>query len=390
MLWNTPPDWLTPVIERLEWKTNVLLAYDGTEQRVALRQTPRRSIEFNFLIIDAKARRTFESQLYNNGSQSWDLPIWTDATPSTAAISNGDTVIYVPLGTIYRDFHEGGQAVLLSGTQSQIVTISTVGSTQLNLSAPVIGNWSAETAVIPVRPAHLDLSQTVTRFTGDSVYGTARFLMDDVSESTVVGMATNYRDMPVFTQVPNWTQDPSTQYERKMQVVDFNGAIYYDDESNLPEFKQTHTWALDGINAISSIRGLLYSLRGRLTAFWMPSFMPDVVLKANVGASALQMDVSFGGFTDYYNEGRNRRDIYIELHNGTILCRRITASSVVDADTEQLTIDSALGMPITPDDVTRISLMFLGRLEADAVELAWHWGDYAEATAAVRSINNDL
>jgi len=389
MLWKTPHDWSSPVIERLEWKTDVLLAYGGSEQRVALRQTPRRSIEFGFLSGDATKRRVLEAQIWANGAQSWQLPIWTDAAPSTAAIISGATTIAVD--TTYRDFIAGGQALLLTDNSSLVVDIDSLTGSQLNLSAPVTGIWPIETMIIPVRPAHLEPSQSVSRFTGDSVYGSARFLLDDISSVTPAAPAATYRSYPVLTISSNWTQDLTTEYQRKLDVVDFgNGGIYRDDESGLPVLVQSHVWALEGRAAIYAFRRWLYARRGRLSALWIPSFMPDVVLVAPVDSAAVQFDVAFAGYTDLYSQSINRRDLRIELVDGSVFYRRIIASSVVDANTEQLTINSALGVDVAPSDIARISFMMFGRLDTDAVELAWYWGDYVEVKANFRSMNNDL
>ena len=176
MLWKTPANWSTPIIERLEWRTDVLLAYDGSEQRIALRQTPRRYFEFSFLVPTLLARQKLEAAIASNGSQSWDLPIWTDSTPCTSAVSNGDVVVYAD--TVGRDFVAGGRALLLATNgNTLIINISTLTATQLNLSSAVVGAWALETAVIPLRTAYLEPSQQVSRFTGSVIYGVARFYL---------------------------------------------------------------------------------------------------------------------------------------------------------------------------------------------------------------------
>lgn len=48
-LWPVPPDWSSPVIERLTWLTDVLTAHNQSEQRRGLRGRPVRSFEYSFL-----------------------------------------------------------------------------------------------------------------------------------------------------------------------------------------------------------------------------------------------------------------------------------------------------------------------------------------------------
>lgn len=382
MLWKTSANWQTPIIERLEFKTDVLLAYDGSEQRIALRQSPRRYFEFGFLVPTLLERQKLEAAISANGSQAWDLPIWTDSTPCTSAISHGDVVVYAD--TVGRDFVAGGKALLLATNgNSLIINISTLTTTQLNLSSAVVGSWPIETAVIPLRTAYLEQSQQISRFTGSAIYGVVRFLCDDIS-TWPTATETEYRDYPILTTPSNWSQDITTDYQRKMQIVDFGvGGIYRDDESSLPVFIQSHHFVLDSRQKITDFRKFLYSRRGRLNALWIPTFMPDLSF---VALSSVYLDVVNIDYTTLYNQSINRRDIRIEMTNGDIHYRRIVASAVISNSVERLTLNNTL----PSSDIEKISFMMLGRLDADAIELAWSYGDYVDVKLNFRSVNNDV
>ena len=45
-LFPLAPNWIRPVVERLEWLTDVIEGYDATEERTPLRTLPRRSLEY--------------------------------------------------------------------------------------------------------------------------------------------------------------------------------------------------------------------------------------------------------------------------------------------------------------------------------------------------------
>ena len=386
MLWTTPANWQTPIIERLEWRTDVLLAYDGSEQRIALRQTPRRYFEFGFLVPTLLERQKLEAAISANGSQAWNLPLWTDSTPCTSAISNG--AVTVSLDTTSRDFVAGGKALLLGANgDTQIINISTLTTTQLNLSSAVGGTWPIETSVIPLRSAYLEPSQQISRFTGSAIYGVVRFLCDDISTSPTQS-STQYRGHDVLETPSNWMQDLTLDYQRKMQVIDFGvGGIYRDDESSLPVLIQSHHFVLDSRQKITDFRQFLYSRRGRLNALWIPSFMPDLTF---VALSSTALDIAYIDYTTLYDQVINRRDIRIELTNGNVYYRRIVASTVLSGTVERLTLDSVLGVSVTANDVEKISFMMFGRLDTDAIELAWSWGDYVDVKANFRSVNNDV
>ena len=382
MLWKTPANWSSPIIERLEFKTDVLLAYNGSEQRIALRQTPRRYFEFGFLVPTLLERQKLEAAIAANGSQAWDLPIWTDSTPCTSAINNSDTVVYAD--TVGRDFFAGGKALLLAANgNTLIINISTLTTTQLNLSNAVVGAWPIETSVVPLRTAYLEQNQQISRFTGSAIYGVVRFLCDDIS-TWPTATETEYRDYPVLTTPSNWSQDLTLDYQRKMQMIDFGvGGIYRDDESSLPVFIQSHHFVLDSRQKITDFRKFLYSRRGRLNALWIPTFMPDL---AFVALSSVYLDVVNIGYATLYNQAINRRDIRIELSNGDVYYRRIVASAVISNSVERLTLNNTL----PSSDIEKISFMMFGRLDTDAIELAWSYGDYVDVKLNFRSVNNDV
>lgn len=389
MLWTYPAVWQTGIIERLEWLTNVIEAQDGSEQRIALRQTPRRIFEFTFLVQE-RQRAELEAKLWANGAKAWDVPIWTDKTLTTSAILTGTVV--VPVDTAYRDFAVGNKVLLQDRYNSRLATIATVNASYLTLTAAMPFDMEQETEVTPVRTGHLDQSQQVTRFTGDSLYDVVRFQLDDISSHAAESAAYSYRDYPVYEgPSTGWDSDPVTGYERKTDIVDFgSGGIYRDDLTGIPKLTSSHNWTLPSRQAIADFRAFLYARRGRLNALWLPSFIPDLQLTSTTASTSLQLNVLNTGYTQNYHLSKNRRDIRIELQDGTILYRRITACAEIDGQTEQLTIDIAPGVDLIPDDIERISFMTFSRLQADAVEMAWQWGDLVNVNANWVSTNDDV
>ena len=387
--WLTPPDWSTPIIERLEWKTDVLTAFNGSEQRIALCQTPRRWFEFAILLEGESVRREFEGMLWSWGAKPWALPIWTDATATTASTLSGANSVSVDTATF--DFYADGMAMLLHNNEYELLQVLDVAGDHLTLAQPTARAWSAGTTIIPVRIAYLEPSQQISRFKGDTLYGTVRMMLDDVNDHPAESAADTYRGYPVLTTPSDWTADLTVDYMRKMQTVDFGvGGVYRDDESGQPALLSSHHWTLDSRANIAAFRSFLYARRGRLSAVWLPSFLSDLSLAAPVTDTATQISTEHCKYTDLYNLKRNRRDIRIELTNGTVLYRRITACTEISSTVEQLTLNAALGVDVGVDDIERISFMTFSRLDADAIELAWRWGDLVEAKMNWRTTNDDV
>ena len=78
--------------------TDVIQAYDGTEQRVQLRGLPLRRFVFTLSQIDEIATAEIMAKLYRWVGQEIAVPAWSDAMALTAALTVGATVPHVASG----------------------------------------------------------------------------------------------------------------------------------------------------------------------------------------------------------------------------------------------------------------------------------------------------
>jgi hypothetical protein len=387
--WTWAPNWGEPMIERLEWLTDTLVAFDGTEQRIQLREYPRRALEFSFG-AQGKQRRRLDIALYGWGARGWALPFWPDGQRLEASLLIGDLV--VPVSTTNRDFTAGGLVMLLAddGT-SEVIEIESVAADSLTLARGVLRDWPATSAVIyPVHLARLPASHGFQRFTHDYVDGRVRFDFQDAS-AWPAAVETNYRGLPVLTEKPNWVQDIDQTMIRKLSQLDYGtGQRAFDDESNLPEILQSYRWFLDTRTKIAAFRSWLYSRAGKAKAVWVPTWADDLQLAADAGAAATTIDVENVDYTKqiWPTPRLHRRDIRIELTSGAVYYRRITGAAEINTTIERLGIDSAVGVILTPATVRSISFLALARLDADGVEINWFTGDSAEAAHNLRATGN--
>lgn len=377
------------VLERLEWLTDVLPSFNGGEQRRQLREAPRRTFEFGVQLA-GRDRRAAENALHEWGGRAWALPVWMDAQPLAAPVAAGAATIAVDTTT--RDFRAGGSVVLMRGPRDyEILQVDSVAPGSIVPLAPTTRAWPAgQTLIAPLRTATMPDEVTLSRFDGETSYGRLRFEVMEPSDWPAAAEST-YRGLPVLAQAPNWTEDVEQGYERLLQRIDsLTGPVVIDDQAAGPILLQSHRWLLDGRQAIAAFRSWLYARRGRLSAFWLPTWAQDFRLVADVGASALTIDVEHSDYSRRIAQAINRRDVRIEMHGGAVFYRRITGSAVVSADVERLTIDAALGTLVQPAAVRAISYMAPVRLEADAVEIAWARHDAAESRAMTRGSRNDI
>jgi hypothetical protein len=166
MLFTARPDGSLGFEESYGYETDVLTAWDGTEQRVQLRELPTRSLRFTVLLTDALEVADVMGRLFANGVLPFSVPLWPDATRPAWPVSPGDSQIVVT--TTGRGFVAGGTALLWKDQWTyEAVVINQVFSDHLTLVGTVAGSWSAEgSIVVPLMSARLLTAPSVERVSG--------------------------------------------------------------------------------------------------------------------------------------------------------------------------------------------------------------------------------
>lgn len=388
--WTYAPDWAGGILERLEWRTDILRAYRGEEQRRALRIGPRQTLEFSLAPTGAD-RRNLESLLWGWGARVVALPVWMDAQELAAPLAAG--AMSVPLSPTARQFEPGGLLMLLRA-QTRAFEVAEVASLSVGaiaLSRPTQQAWSAGTRVYPARRARLLDEARAQRWTGDAASLRLRFEMQDPAAWEASALPV-YRGAPVLEELQDWTREPEGSLERNLFVFDpGTGLVSAEDIGGIPFPAQRMRYLLTGRAALDAWRKRLFALRGKQGAFWVPTFCDDLELAASTAPNGAQIDVGWLGFTQLTNPPPvQRRDIRVRLRSGAILYRRILSAVELSGTVERLSLDSALSASaINPGDVAQISFMHLSRADSDTAELAWWDGETAETALSVRAFRTD-
>ncbi len=367
--WSFVPDWDRGVTERLTWATDILQSESLVEQRRALRIAPRREFEAP-IIVEGRERQYLDLALFGWGSRVWALPVWHEIQTLAVDLPAGSSAI--PCATADLEFRAGGLALLRgeSALAAEVVEIDSVGPTGLVLKRPTQSAWPAGTRLYPARTAQLREAPALTRRTDRLITADVAFTVLDPSDVAPSAPATLYRGRPVLEARPDESEDLTAQYARLLSELDSGMAAPLRTDIGaraMPVMSQR--WLGLGRAERAAYRALLYHLRGRQRAVWVPTHTDDLTLIDAVGATATTLDIAHIGYTRFAQARAGRRDLRIELVDGTVLHRRITASTELSTEVERLSIDAAPGRAIAPTDVARISWLVLCRLDSDTVEI---------------------
>ncbi|NMY40566.1 hypothetical protein HBN76_04540 [Pseudomonas sp. WS 5013] len=388
--WSFVPDWKDGVVESLEWLTDILTSETAVEQRRALRLAPRREFEAQ-MYVEGSDRRLLDMMLYGWGTRVWALPIWHEIQLLQVDLALGAQRI--DCATQYLDFESGGLAMLRGETafEFEVVEVATLDAGGLNLTRPTQSAWPRGSRLYPVRPAQLLEQPALTRLTDQAMAMDVRFRLSNPSNWPAVLPATLYRGFPVLEQRPDENEDLTSSFERLTQILDSGMSMPLLSTTSRALPVQGWRWLELGRAARATLRSMLYGLRGRQVPVWVPTHADDLQLVAPVNGAAIALDVANIAYTRFGQARPGRRDIRIELVNGTVFHRRITGSTEMAGGIERLAIDSALGQPVDPSQVFRISWLVLSRGNSDRVDIEHQTDSEGVASCALtfRGVRDD-
>lgn len=365
-IWPITPDWSDGLTEKLSWATDVMQASaTAVSQHRSYRIAPRRSFEFPLLA--AGQERRVADMLLAGHSGEWMLPIWPDVTWLSAPLAAGSAMI--PCDTAGLDFVVGGRALLYRTVNRwELVTVSAVEAGQVALSAPTSAAYGPGDRLYPVRRARVQDGAEEALSSSDVGKRTVTFDIVESCDWPALASPTTYLTHPVLDVRPDESDDLTHSVGRLLQSVDYGSALpVVHDLPGIALRAQQTAWKLWGRAERTWFRSLLYTLTGRRMPMWLPSFADDLLPNAAIAGTALP--VEWAGYTLFGLGKPNRRDLRIELTDGTVLYRRVTAAAQA-VNGETLVLDSALSdTSITPEHVRQISIMSLSVLVSDDVEI---------------------
>lgn len=387
--WSWQPDWQQGLVERLEWKTDVLQSYRGQEQRRAVRRAPRRFCEFK-VGVNEDERRIMETALWGWGARIWAMPLWWDGCDTTAPAGVGSTQIYCPALT--RDFQPNEPAILYKDWQTyETVEVAAALEDHVELARPTVLFWPEGTRIYPARAARIDGSVSLERWDGAATFQRMRWQFEAAADYTANAGTATHNGYPVLELQPNWVNQPSLEYERKLAIFDsMVGRRSIEDEALIPFTIQRQKHTFVNRQEIDAWRKRLYAMRGKQCAMYVPTWTQDLEVVAIIQSNALAIDVQKTNYASLIAQDAGRKNIRIKLNSGQVFYRSIAGSVEVNPTTERININAALGIEVQPSEVESVMFMSLARLDADAIEMAWWSGDVCESSIAIRTFNHDI
>jgi hypothetical protein len=373
VVWPFEPNWASPVNESLEWSTNVLRAYNGTEKRLRLRSIARRRLAYDFLVRRADTQ-LFDNLLWGRQNQAFVVPYWQYKEKTTAPVSIGATSI--PVDTSTAGYTAGQSIVIfLNALVNEVLTIASVTTGHVIVEAPgTVLAWAQYSKVYPASFSLFESNVPVNRHTSSLLEGTATFLAEPISTDPFVPTTDapdTYNGIEVILQQPDWVNAIDSGATFNFDVADYGTG---DRLSAVTEINSSlafkYRWLLKTRPLINEFRAFLGRRQGQFNTFYLPSWHEDFTLVANITSIATTITVVDRFFSLYVGINPARADLFIRTRAHGNFLRQIN-SFVTSGANVVLSIGSALGVAVPISDIISISYLCQYRKVVDLTTLQW-------------------
>jgi len=356
--------------ETLESLTDIIVAKNGSEQRISVRPVPRQGFVYNIPLKTEKEQSRFAALMHGWQKLYFGLPIWIEKTLHTADITATDETITVD--TTYSDYRDESLAIIWQSlTSYEVVEIDTVEDAVLNLASPIVNNFTGTKFIMPLRIAQVNSTAQLSNPSANFATVQINFTEKDNVLLTGFSAEQTYLDLPVLmvgskhlNGSPKASSIDSDSFEHDYSIGDFD----YISDSDFNLNAQRWGFVNETKQQMWEFKLFLHSLNGRQGAMWVPTYKKDLVQSATIGSSDTEISVENIKLTDNMGLNNLRTHLAFIFPDDTVLCREITNIAEDDDDTEIITIDSALGIEVGVGDCF-VSFLDCCRLASDIAEI---------------------
>jgi hypothetical protein len=363
-----------PVTETWAWLTDVIPSRDNTEQRIALRSTPRRTIKYGFLLEDETERRRQYQRWYKSLGNPIVLPFYQYHTKLVATSLEGSSKLYFdPAKTDMRD----GDFVIVMNEATvtgHLVKIDSVDPDGATTNAPLQFDATKGLLVAPTFTSRLNDNTGLSMKSVTGHLDVAAMVLTyraSFKRPGSTAVIPTFDGMPVLNLRPIAAGETPEVFDANYDVVDSTTGIQRMYVSwPHPVVGGTRKWTIRRRQNPAEMdwwRDFLDTIKGQWKAFLMPTWFADLTLAELPTVGTGQLRITNADYASLYFPFDTFQRLQLETDAG-ILWRKVLAATQNPDGTTTLQLDIGFA---SADEVAIAKVSFLNRcrLNSDTVTL---------------------
>lgn len=371
-----------PVKETWKWLTDVQVTYGGLEQRIGLREVPRRSLSTDLVFdTEAEVREQYKTLLSAVGRLF--IPYFQYNSTVNADALAGDTVLAFDTSKV--DLRDDDYVLLISKDSSLLIQLDSIGSSTVTTKAPLSSDIKKGTRVVSIYASILPNNLTLSRLAVNnratlSLSSNATYPRATHQRPGNTAILNSLDSIYVLERRPIVDGEIDYEFDTGQELLDSNVGLF-DVESNW-DFTKVETpfqfkarrLGVDECSGMTGPQEMDYwrkftdEMKGSLNNFLLCTFRTDQIPAETVGLGADSMVFVGSSYTDNFWPAVPYHYIAIETESGTHYATVTGAGKNVAGNS---TISFTPALPSSPgwSNVAHVSYLLKQRIVDDTIEL---------------------
>lgn len=397
--------------ETIEYLTQILTGWDGTEQRMALRTEPRRKVCFRYTGMSGKESIFLRSLSNGLITKKIEMYMWQHARLIPHDIKAGEqAVIQLDPKDMwgYRDC--SGFLITRRFGESEKHELASIDATGLLVASDkfVKSYEAGSVSVVPLFYGILDQEDNYTDVTASTadmcinveVMPSAADVVLPVyinqynypwlTFAESINAETVYKDHELFMFPPSWTEDIKSSFSRNVNRLDNNtGYFRVDVKSKTTTMTRTFSFSTGSKDHIQFLERFFYRCRGRWKSFYMPTWTSDIELAVTARAGAKEIYGSFQYYYNFYKSNKRRRKIVVFFYDNTIEIIELAGwARAIDHNKCKIFLAKNLSRTLKKESIRMISFLVLVRHNSDTMTIDYETHEEANVNFEVTEVDD--
>lgn len=376
-IWDMLPNWSAGYKISYEYKTEIITSRSGREQRRALRQTPRKWLEFSVHAAHDKAwrlRGLFDAWQ----DKAFILPELTRSITTTSGVAANARIMIVD--SVPDWLRPGAFIVLRNGNRHGMRIVESIDDDEVTFTSVSPDTWPEGTLVHPGLFGRVQVEQAVNNLTSNVSDLSFRYDVTPASEG-VDDAGTpfpDYNGSELFLKKPNWANAPRVNFQAEVEKLDYGRGVA--EFLTLLDFRRRIVQATflsrNRAEAIE-IEQFFRRMKGRRGTFYMPTYQPDIVPASDLSQLNRFMTVAGPDLLKFYQNSPVYRHMFIRFHDGSHLIRPVIAISE-QAGNSIIDVGTNWPRDIAISEILMICWLPRWRLASDILTIEWLTDEVAQ------------
>lgn len=377
-------DWSTQPEMSIQYLTEVIESFDGTEQRIALRDTPRTSLSYLYSMTDAQ-QYLFDNKIATSAGTML-VPLWPLQCRLSRGISVGDTRI--SLADLSAHLGSSETILISENNRHEVLSVESVDGQAVTVTSLAKNDFSESAIVVPLRIAYpADESNSTSLLRGFDQH-TITYDLDEtkIRKPTPVDDFEYLNSRPIFPFRPDRSKDITTQYNRRREILDpLIGArsIYDRARGTVKILGQTFTFFSEAER--QRFEDFAELMTGAQGEFYIEGPGQAFELSEDIVVPTYKFKIKSSGYSNFANSRSLAANIAIKLYNGTTIYKTILSATNNPDGTETITTkESTTNLKIS--DIETIVPLYLARFDSDEFRYIFDTNEVSTITKNIRQL----